>query len=176
MSMCSDWMCYATLSVALHCFVTCIITNSVENRDKCVNNLLHHIDVELRLRHQPNHTAYNIRNNSIVHFTALGTLLCTTPYQHCCQNRGHWHYPNGSVVPTSQSGALLFTSRLDRGLGLQRRISLSHESVDGVYKCLIPDQNGITHTLYAWIYSGPLCKFLTLIYGIRSPVCTHIVH
>ena len=119
----------------------------------------YHTDVGLRLRHQFNHTAYKIRDNSIVRLAALGTLFCTTPYQHCCQNRGQWHYPNGSVVPASQDGSLIFTSRSDLGgLGLQRRAGFSHESVDGVYECQIPDVNGRTQTRYVGIYSGPLCE------------------
>ena len=103
--------------------------------------------------------------NSIVRLAALGTLLCTTPYPHCCQNRGHWHYPNGSVIFASQAGALLFTSRTDRGrLGLQWRTGFQemYPGVDGVYECQIPDVTGRTQTLYAWIYSGPLCKLLCL--------------
>ena len=98
---------------------------------------------------------------------ALGTLLCTTPYQNCCQNRGQWQYPNGSVVPASQDGTLLSTSRLDQGiLGLQARANFqeTYPGVDGVYKCLIPDKNGITQTLSAWIYSGPPCKFSALLH------------
>ena len=126
--------------------------------------IFHFTDLGFRLRQQPNHTAYKIRDNSIVRLAALGTLLCTTPYQPCCQNRGHWHYPNESVVPTSQDGTVLFTSRTDHGrLDLQRRAGFSHESADGVYECQIPDENGRTQTLYAWIYSGPLCKLLPLL-------------
>ena len=126
--------------------------------------IFYHTDVGIRLHQQPNHTAYKIRDNSIVRLAALGSLFCTTPYQHCCQNRGHWHYPNGSVVPASQDGTLIFTSRTDRGgLGLQRRASFNHESADGVYECQIPDENGRTQTLYAWIYSGSLCKLLPLL-------------
>ena len=122
-------------------------------------------DVGLRLCHQSNHTAYKIRDNSNVRLATLGTLLCTTPYQNCCQNRGHWHYPNGSVVPASQSGTLLFTSRLDQGiLGLQQRTGFqeTYPGVDGVYECQIPDVKGRTQTLSAWIYSGALCKLLCL--------------
>ena len=124
-------------------------------------------DVGLRLRYQSNHTAYNIQDNSIVLLAALGTLLCTTPYQPCCQNRGQWHYPNGTVVPTSQDGTLLFTSRTDQGgLNLKRRTDFQETipGVDGVYECQIPDVNGRTQTLSAWIFSGPLCKFSALLH------------
>ena len=124
-------------------------------------------DVGLRLQYQSNHTAYNIQDNSIVRLAALGTLLCTTPYRHWCQNRGQWHYPNGTVVPTSQSGTLLFTSRNGQGiLGLQPRTNFqaTYPGVDGVYKCQIPDENGIIQTLSAWIYSGPLCKLTALLH------------
>ena len=127
------------------------------------NTLFCHTDVGLRLRQQPNHTAYNIRDHSIVRLAALGTLLCVTPYQNCCQNRGQWRYPNGSIVPASQDGTLLFTSRFDQGvLGLQGSTNFSHESVDGVYECQIPDEDGRTQSLSAWIYSGPPCKLLAL--------------
>ena len=127
----------------------------------CINT-----DLGLRLRQQPNHTAYNIQDNSIVRLASLGTLLCTTPYQHCCQNRGHWHYPNGSIVPASQSGTLLFTSRIDQGLGLHQRTDFQETipGVDGVYKCEIPDENGLTQALSAWIYNGPPCKLPDLLH------------
>ena len=118
-----------------------------------------HTDVGLQFRQQPNHTAYYIQDNSILRLAALGTLHCITPYRPCCQNRGHWHYPNESVVPTSQDGSLIFTSRTDRGrLDLQRRAGFSHESADGVYECQIPDEKGIAQTFYTWIYSGTLCE------------------
>ena len=136
-------------------------------RRPVVHHTCFNTDLGLRLRQHPNHTAYNIRDNSIVRLAALGTLLCTTPYQHCCQNRGQWRYPNESVVPASQSGTFLFTSRLDQGgLGLQPRTNFqeTYPGVDGVYKCQIPDKNGITQTLSAWIYSGPLCKFSALLH------------
>ena len=148
-----------------------------------VDYLSYHTDVGFRLRHHSNHTAYNIRDNSNVRLATLGTLLCTTPYQHCCQNRGQWHYPNAAVVPASQSGTLLFTSRLDQGiLGLQRRTGFqesfqeSYPGVDGVYKCQIPDVNGRTQTLYAWIYSGSLCKLLRyfLIFFMILPGMTQL--
>ena len=123
-------------------------------------------DLGLRLRQHSNHTAYNIRDNSIVRLAALGTLFCTTPYQHCCQNRGQWRYPNETVVPTSQARTLFFTSRTDQGvLGLQRRTSFNHESADGVYECQIPDVNGRTRNLYTWIYSGSLCKLPALAFS-----------
>ena len=126
--------------------------------------IFHFTDLGLRLRHQSNRTAYKIRDNSIVRLAALGSLFCTTSYQPCCQNRGDWHYPNESVVPTSQDGTLLFTSRTDHGrLDLQRRAGFNHESADGVYECQIPDEKGRTQTLYTWIYSGPLCKLLPLL-------------
>ena len=124
-------------------------------------------DLGLRLRHQSNHTVYNIQDNSIVRLAALGTLLCTTSYRPCCQNRGQWHYPNGSVVPTSQDGTILFTSRNDQGiLSLKRRTDFQGTipGVDGVYECQIPDVNGRTQTLSAWIFSGSLCKFSALLH------------
>ena len=123
------------------------------------NNLFCHTDIGIKLQQQPSLTAYNIRDNSIVRLAALGTLLCTTSYRPCCQNRGQWHYPNGSAVPASQDGSLIFTSRTDYGrLDLQHRAGFSHESADGVYECQIPDEKGRTQTLYVGIYSGPLCK------------------
>ena len=70
-------------------------------------------------------------------------------------------------MPASEDGSLLFTSRTDQGgLGLQPRTNFqeTYLGVDGVYKCQIPDENGITQTLYAWIYSGPLCKFSALLH------------
>ena len=148
-----SYVCRLRLDVPLYCLV--FFWWSYE----CSNNLFCHTDVELRFRQHPNHTAHNIPENGIVRLATLGTLLCTTPYQNCCQNRGHWQYPNGSVVPTSQDGTLLFTSRTDKGrVSLQKRTSFTHESANGVYECQIPNENGRTQTLYVGIYSGPLCK------------------
>ena len=123
-------------------------------------------DLGIMLRQQSNHTLFNIQDNSILRLAALGTLLCITPYQPCCQNEGQWHYPNGTVVPASQNGTLLFTSRIDQGLGLHQRKNFQETipGVDGVYECQIPDENGITQTLSAWIYSGPPCKFTVLLH------------
>ena len=93
---------------------------------------------------------------------------------------GQWHYPNGSVVPTSQDGTLLFTSRSNQGiLSLKQRIDFQETipGVDGVYKCQIPDINGRTQTLSAWIFSGPLCKFSALLhfwFGCVLKCNTHV--
>ena len=96
-------------------------------------------------------------NNSIVTDTDIGTgpaaLLCTTTYTPCC-NSGNpetqWFFPNGSQVPNNPA----LPYRRTRDINL-RRVILSRNSesaTTGIFHCDIPDESGVTQSLYVGIY------------------------
>ena len=71
---------------------------------------------------------------------------------------GVWYYPNGTQVPLF-TGALddtsaprpLFSKRFNGQIALARRAGLS--GIEGLYTCIIPDENGVNQTLVVGAYS-----------------------
>ena len=87
------------------------------------------------------------RNNQI------GTIYCSSGSQ--ATGIGHWFAPNGDAV--TQSGSSFSVVRgggsFPAYVGLQLRanqpLSISDE---GIYTCIIPDENGVQRTLHVGIY------------------------
>jgi hypothetical protein len=72
-------------------------------------------------------------------------------------NIGVWYYPNGTQVPLFTGGFLdssapnpIFSKRFTGQIALARRDGLS--GIEGLYTCIIPDENGTDHTLVVGIY------------------------
>ena len=73
-------------------------------------------------------------------------------------NVGLWYYPNGTQVPLfdgnfgQSNGAPrpLFSKRFIGQIALARRAGLS--SYEGLYICIIPDENGVNQTLVVGAY------------------------
>ena len=66
---------------------------------------------------------------------------------------GVWYLPNGSPVPT-QSGATpleSYNTNVTGQVGLLRRGGLA--SFQGLYSCIIPNENGVDQTLYVAVYT-----------------------
>ena len=66
---------------------------------------------------------------------------------------GVWYLPNGSPVPT-QSGAIplqSYNTNVIGQVGLLRRGGLA--SFQGLYSCIIPNENGVNQTLYVGVYT-----------------------
>ena len=71
---------------------------------------------------------------------------------------GLWYYPNGTQIPLfagnfgSDNGAQtpLFSKRFTGQIALARRVGLS--GYEGLYTCIIPDENGVNQTLVVGIY------------------------
>ena len=72
---------------------------------------------------------------------------------------GLWYYPNGTQVPVfdgnfDQSNAPrpIFSKRFTGQIALARRASLL--GYEGLYTCIIPDENGVNRTLVVGAYRG----------------------
>uniref|UniRef100_A0A1X7SN09 Ig-like domain-containing protein n=1 Tax=Amphimedon queenslandica TaxID=400682 RepID=A0A1X7SN09_AMPQE len=74
-------------------------------------------------------------------------------------NIGVWYYPNGTEVPLidgdfdDPSGVPepLFSKRFSGQIALARSAGLS--GYEGLYKCIIPDENGVNQTLVVGAYT-----------------------
>ena len=72
---------------------------------------------------------------------------------------GVWYYPNGTQVPlftgafdNSSAPSPLFSKRVDGQIALARRAGLS--GIEGLYTCIIPDENGVNQTLVVGAYTN----------------------
>ena len=95
-------------------------------------------------------------NNSVIlgdRNNQLGTIYCTSEVPN--SNAGKWYYPNGDEVAgndgrfTTEHGGGIFPSYI--GLQLTSGFTLM-ASDQGVYTCIIPDENGIEQSLLVGIY------------------------
>ena len=73
-------------------------------------------------------------------------------------NIGVWYYPNGTEVPlfdgnfTDESAASpVFSKRFSGQIALARRDGLA--GYEGLYKCIIPDENEVNQTLVVGAYT-----------------------
>ena len=84
-------------------------------------------------------------------------LLCVTPDNiTCCSTAetggaslGNWYFPNGTEVPTNDTGWLFYSTRGPGVVRLHRHTG----GVSGIYRCVIPDQSGVNQTLYVGLYA-----------------------
>ena len=89
-------------------------------------------------------------------------LACTTQLTHCCHTLphryGHWFYSNGTEVPIEGEGYSFYRYRRDSGNGalggalLNRRFGAM--GPNGIYRCVIPDADGVNQTLYIGLYAN----------------------
>ena len=68
---------------------------------------------------------------------------------------GVWYYPNGTQVPLftgafTDGPSPLFSKRFNGQIALARRAGLS--GIEGLYTCIIPDENGGNQTLVVGAY------------------------
>ena len=73
-------------------------------------------------------------------------------------NIGVWYYPNGTEVllfdgnfGDSSAPSPVFSKRFSGQIALARRDGLS--GYEGLYKCIIPDENGVNQTLVVGAYT-----------------------
>ena len=72
---------------------------------------------------------------------------------------GLWYYPNGTEVPLfngsfydSSAPSPLFSKRLKGQIAIARNGGLS--GYEGLYTCIIPDENGVNQTLVVGAYTN----------------------
>ena len=70
---------------------------------------------------------------------------------------GLWYYPNGTQVPLftgefddHNTPTPLFSKRFSGQIALARRAAIS--GYEGLYTCIIPDENGVNQTLVVGVY------------------------
>ena len=109
---------------------------------------MHTTGVRLTLRGVQYH------DNGIIDITDVGendaALICQTDLRPCCRpiRAGQWYYPNGTAVPISTAGGDFYRNRGDDGtVRLNRRNNAMYPTI-GIYRCEIPDQRGISQSLY----------------------------
>ena len=73
-------------------------------------------------------------------------------------NIGVWYYPNGTEVPlfdgdfdNSSAPSPVYSKRFSGQIALARRAALS--GYEGLYKCIIPDENGLNQSLVVGAYT-----------------------
>ena len=70
---------------------------------------------------------------------------------------GVWYYPNGTQVPLNtgyftDGPSPLFSKRFNGQIALARRDGLL--GIEGLYTCIIPDENGVNQTLVVGAYTN----------------------
>ena len=73
-------------------------------------------------------------------------------------NIGVWYYPNGTEVPLfdgdftdASAPSPVFSKRFSGQIALARKGGLA--GYEGLYKCIIPDENGVNQTLVVGAYT-----------------------
>jgi len=97
------------------------------------------------------------RNNSEIDITQVGeatfALSCRTTLAGCCRFPpvGEWYYPNGNIVNVQREEEDFYRNRDDEGnVYLHRRNA--PQLPRGIYRCVIPDQNGVTVSFHVGLY------------------------
>ena len=77
-------------------------------------------------------------------------------------NIGLWYYPNGTQVPLHSdlldSGpSPIFSKRFTGQIALGRNLGIS--GYEGLYTCIIPDENGVNQTLVVGAYTNHVYNF-----------------
>ena len=65
-------------------------------------------------------------------------------------NIGLWYYPNGTQVPLFYTQSPIMSKRSTGQIALARSRGLS--DYEGLYTCIIPDENEVNQTLVVGIY------------------------
>ena len=65
-------------------------------------------------------------------------------------NIGVWYYPNGTQVCTVDDSLSLHSVHMSGQIGLYRDYGLMNG--EGIYKCVIPDENNVIQTLMVLLY------------------------
>ena len=128
------------------------------------------------------------QNNSCVTLEDIGeiddALLCMTNLTACCKSPytgsglGNWYFPDGTRVPSSGTHGDFYRTRGHMVIGLNRRGG----TVEGIYRCEIPDSMNVTQTIYIGLYNTSTgewhCLYILVLseldYSYGSAVCFKI--
>ena len=65
-------------------------------------------------------------------------------------NIGVWYYPNGTQVSTVDDSSPLHSVHMSGQIGLYRDYGIN--KLEGIYKCVIPDEHNVNQTLMIALY------------------------
>lgn len=106
------------------------------------------------------HDGRALPNNSLISLESLerAPLLCVTTDPFCCEtNRsGNWFHPQeGAPLTDSPSAMDLYQSwGDDQSIQLNKPSNASILPMnEGLYRCEVPDRDGVTQVVYAGLYS-----------------------
>ena len=91
----------------------------------------------------------NVDDNQYVH--------CVTNNTDCCTNNQEagWYYPNGTQLPTNESGVAFYSTKGQGEVRLNRKVGQGSPEDAGIYHCELPDASGVTQFRYVGIYNRP---------------------
>ena len=99
---------------------------------------------------------YDVDQNNNANKKINDALWCQSA--NTSSNIGVWYYPNGTEVPLfdgdftdSSAPSPLFSKRYNGQIALARRAGLA--GYEGLYKCIIPDENGMNWSLVVGAYT-----------------------
>ena len=67
-------------------------------------------------------------------------------------NIGVWYYPNGIQVPLFYTPGPIYSKRFTGQIALARNFGIY--GYEGLYTCIIPDENGVNQTLVVGAYTN----------------------
>ena len=97
--------------------------------------------------------------------TSNTALWCQSPRN---EVTGKWILPNGMQPSNTSSSASLYTTHEQGQIGLFRQRDIA--SFQGVYRCIIPDENYVNQTQLVWIYTR------TTFDGTKGIVVKYLLH
>ena len=100
-----------------------------------------------------------------------GNLVCRTNLTTCCRGgdglaQGFWYYPTGAIALFGFEGPLpggqIYRYRRGAQVVRLRREVNSAATANGIYRCELADQNGVTQTRYVGLYTEGAgeCRFV----------------
>ena len=122
-----------------------------------------------------------VSNNSVVVADSnnqIGTLYCSSGSR--ISNIGHWLAPNQIEITEFSTGPLTVVrggGNFPSYVALQLRAGSSLAEVDqGVYTCIIQDENGVQQTLFVGVYNSGFygkCQYRNKVcFTFSSQVCS----
>ena len=103
---------------------------------------------------------YLYRNNSIITFENIGegsnSLFCFTNLSSCCRKYdngmralGNWYFPDESALEPERANNF-YKNRGPSVVRLHKKPSIT--SPTGIYRCDIPDDNGVSQSIFVGVY------------------------
>ena len=129
---------------------------------------LYFVGVRLYLQEQGYNDEYEVANFTVLH---AGLFRFEQDNIFWCQSAnnnnpiGDWYFPNGNQVTTTDRP--IFVLPLEGQIGLLRDGGLG--DLQGLYRCVIPDENNVNQTLWAGVYQ-------TGIYNAVNRKCSIMLH